>query len=396
MAKNDTKPAFVKRDAIVSGKEYAHLLGELKDRFRRSQIKAAVRVNSAMLEYYWEMGRDISRLYANAKYGSAFFDCLSLDLKAEFPGQTGFSSANIRYAKRWYEFYNQDNENLQRVVEDFKTDHSPNLHQLGDDFSSSDFSNRQRLVDDSEMPIDFGLVPWGHHIDIFTRCKSVPEALFYIEQTIRNNWSRPELSAEIDDDLYAKQGRVVTSFDEKLPAPYSGLAKAILKSPYDFSFIDKKIVSERQLEDELASNITRFLLELGSGFAYVGRQMELKMPGGQVFVPDMIFYHTRLKAYIVCELKVVPYIPDFAGKLNFYVSAVDELMRQDDDNPTIGLLICKSKDDTVVEWSLRGMNQPLGVAEYKLISEKVAKLRPSESELGRIIDTYSSEFDKND
>lgn len=246
------------------------------------------------------------------------------------------------------------------------------------------------------MPIDFGLVPWGHHIDIFTRCKSVPEALFYIEQTIRNNWSRPELSAEIDDDLYAKQGRVVTSFDEKLPAPYSGLAKAILKSPYDFSFIDKKIVSERQLEDELASNITRFLLELGSGFAYVGRQMELKMPGGQVFVPDMIFYHTRLKAYIVCELKVVPYIPDFAGKLNFYVSAVDELMRQDDDNPTIGLLICKSKDDTVVEWSLRGMNQPLGVAEYKLISEKVAKLLPSESELGRIIDTYSSEFDKND
>lgn len=396
MAKNDTKPAFVKRDAIVSGKEYAHLLGELKDRFRRSQIKAAVRVNSAMLEYYWEMGRDISRLYANAKYGSAFFDCLSLDLKAEFPGQTGFSSANIRYAKRWYEFYNQDNENLQRVVEDFKTDHSPNLHQLGDDFSSSDFSNRQRLVDDSEMPIDFGLVPWGHHIDIFTRCKSVPEALFYIEQTIRNNWSRPELSAEIDDDLYAKQGRVVTSFDEKLPAPYSGLAKAILKSPYDFSFIDKKIVSERQLEDELASNITRFLLELGSGFAYVGRQMELKMPGGQVFVPDMIFYHTRLKAYIVCELKVVPYIPDFAGKLNFYVSAVDELMRQDDDNPTIGLLICKSKDDTVVEWSLRGMNQPLGVAEYTLISEKVAKLLPSESELGRIIDTYSSEFDKND
>ena len=396
MAKNDTKPAFVKRDAIVSGKEYAHLLGELKDRFRRSQIKAAVRVNSAMLEYYWEMGRDISRLYANAKYGSAFFDCLSLDLKAEFPGQTGFSSANIRYAKRWYEFYNQDNENLQRVVEDFKTDHSPNLHQLGDDFSSSDFSNRQRLVDDSEMPIDFGLVPWGHHIDIFTRCKSVPEALFYIEQTISNNWSRPELSAEIDDDLYAKQGRVVTSFDEKLPAPYSGLAKAILKSPYDFSFIDKKIVSERQLEDELASNITRFLLELGSGFAYVGRQMELKMPGGQVFVPDMIFYHTRLKAYIVCELKVVPYIPDFAGKLNFYVSAVDELMRQDDDNPTIGLLICKSKDDTVVEWSLRGMNQPLGVAEYKLISEKVAKLLPSESELGRIIDTYSSEFDKND
>lgn len=381
MAKNDNKPAFVKRDAIVSGKEYARLLGELKDRFRRSQIKAAVRVNSAMLEYYWEMGRDISRLYANAKYGSAFFDCLSLDLKAEFPGQTGFSTTNIKYAKRWYEFYNPDNMNLQRVDEDFKTDDSP---------------NRQQVADDSEMPLDFGKIPWFHHVVIFTKSSSVEEALFYIDKTIENGWSRAELEAEIDDNLYAKQGRVVTSFDEKLPAPYSGLAKAILKSPYDFSFIDKKIVSERQLEDELAANITRFLLELGSGFAYVGRQMELKMPGGQVFVPDMIFYHTRLKAYIVCELKVVSYIPDFAGKLNFYVSAVDELMRQDDDNPTIGLLICKSKDDTVVEWSLRGMNQPLGVAEYKLISEKVAKLLPSESDLERIIDTYSSDLDNND
>lgn len=277
---NENKTSFVKRDAIVSGKEYARLLGELKDRFRRSQIKAAVRVNSAMLEYYWEMGRDISRLYANAKYGSAFFDCLSLDLKAEFPGQTGFSATNIKYAKRWYEFYNQDNENLQRLVDDFKTDHSPNLHQAGEDFNDTVSSNRHQIGDDFEMPLDFGKVPWKHHVYIFTHSKSIAEALFYIDKTIENGWSRAELEAEIDDNLYAKQGRVVTSFD--------------------------------------------------------------------------------------------------------------------DDNPTIGLLICKSKDDTVVEWSLRGMNQPLGVAEYKLISEKVARLLPSESDLERIIDTYSSNLDNND
>lgn len=280
MAMNENKTSFVKRDAIVSGKEYARLLGELKDRFRRSQIKAAVRVNSAMLEYYWEMGRDISRLYANAKYGSAFFDCLSLDLKAEFPGQTGFSATNIKYAKRWYEFYNQDNENLQRLVDDFKTDHSPNLHQAGEDFNDTVSSNRHQIGDDFEMPLDFGKVPWKHHVYIFTHSKSIAEALFYIDKTIENGWSRAELEAEIDDNLYAKQGRVVTSFD--------------------------------------------------------------------------------------------------------------------DDNPTIGLLICKSKDDTVVEWSLRGMNQPLGVAEYKLISEKVARLLPSESDLERIIDTYSSNLDNND
>lgn len=361
MATTDNKPAFVKRDTIIAGKEYAQLLSSLKERFRTSQIKAAVKVNTSLLEFYWEMGHDISKLHEAAKWGSAFFDCLSLDLKTAFPGQSGFSVTNIKYAKRWYEFYNQDD-----II-------------------------RQQVVDEFEMPEDFGIIPWGHHIAIFTRCKSVNEALFYIEETIRNSWSRAILDSEIDNDLYARRGKAITNFDEKLPAPYSGLAKAILKSPYDFGFIDKKVTTEKQLEEELATNITRFLLELGQGFAYVGRQMELKMPGGQTFIPDMIFYHTRLKSYIVCELKVVPFIPDFAGKLNFYVSAVDELMKQPDDNPTIGLLICKSKDDTVVEWSFRGMNRPLGVAEYQLkefISEKAAKLLPSESELQSLIDTY--------
>ncbi len=366
MAKTDNKPAFVKRDTIIAGKEYAQLLSSLKERFQRSQIKAAVKVNTTMLEYYWSMGRDISRLREAAKWGTAFFDCLSLDLKSSFPGQTGFSVTNIKYAKRWYEFYNQSD-----II-------------------------RQRVVDEFDMPADFGMIPWGHHIDIFTRSKSIEEALFYIDETIKNDWSRPELDAEIDDNLYGKRGHALTNFDGKLPVPHSGLAKAILKSPYNFRFIDKKITTEKQLEDELAANITRFLLELGQGFAYVGRQMELKMPEGQTFIPDMIFYHTRLKSYIVCELKVVPFIPDFAGKLNFYVSAVDELMKQSDDNPTIGLLICKSKDDTVVEWSFRGMNQPLGVAEYQLkefISEKGAKLLPSEAELQNIINTYDDVSD---
>lgn len=362
--KEERKPAFAKRDSIVVGKEYAQLLGVLKERFRKSKIKAAVKVNTAMLEYYWEMGRDVSRLYENARYGSAFFDCLSLDLKAEFPGQTGFSSTNIKYAKRWYEFYSQEN------------------------------ANRQRLVDELQMPIEFGEVPWGQHIDIFTRSKSVEEAIFYVEETIKNGWSRPELNTEMDDDLYGKHGKAITNFEDKLPTPFSGLAKEILKSPYDFGFIDKRLTNEKQPEDELAGNITRFLLELEQGFAYVGRQMELKMPGGQTFIPDMIFYHTRLKLYIVVELKVTTFIPEYAGKLNFYVTAVDELMRQPDDNPTIGLLICKSKDNTVVEWSFRGMNQPLGVAEYKFdISKKAAGVLPTESELQHLIDTYDNSKD---
>ncbi len=356
----DNKPRFVKRSPLVVGEEYVNLLKGLKERFRRSQVKAAVKVNSTLLEFYWDMGREISRLRADAKYGSAFFDSLSLDLKTEFPGQTGFSSANIRYAFRWYKFYNQQYEIL---------------HQLGEEF---------------EIPLEFGEVPWKHHVQIFTKSKSVNEALFYIDETVRNGWSRAELIAEMEDGLYEKRGALVTNFDDKLPAPYGGLAKEILKSPYNLSFISDKIIHEKDLEDALAINITRFLLELGQGFAYVGRQMELNMPGGQTFIPDMIFYHTRLKAYIVLEIKVVEYIPEFAGKLNFYVSAVDELMKQDDDNPTIGLLICKSKDDTVVEWSFRGMNQPLGVAEYQLRNdmEKISKMLPSEQEMRDIINTY--------
>ena len=374
MAKKDNRPAFVKRDSIVSGKEYAQLLGALKDRFRRSQIKAAVKVNTAMLEYYWEMGRDISRLYETAAWGSAFFDCLSLDLKTEFPDQTGFSVTNIKYAKRWYEFYSQGNIIRQRLVDELKDDNNANRHHVGDDLG---------------MPNDFGLVPWGQHIDIFTKSRSVTEALFYVEETIKNSWSRPELNAEIEDDLYGKQGKVITNFDEKLPPPYSGLAKAILKSPYDFGFIDRKVTCEKDLEDALAHDITRFLLELGQGFAYVGRQMELKMPNGQVFMPDMIFYNYKIRAFIVCELKVVPFIPEFVGKLNFYVSAADELLRQEEDNPSIGLLICKSKDNTMVEWSFRGMTQPLGVAEYNL-EKRLNDLLPSEKDLQRIIDTYYS------
>ncbi|MDE7396429.1 MAG: hypothetical protein K2M98_01740 [Muribaculum sp.] len=180
--KENKSPEFVKRNSIVSGKGYAHLLNALKERFRKSQIRAAVCVNTAMLEFYWDMGRDISKLRESAKWGTAFFDCLSLDLKAEFPEQTGFSVTNIKYAMRWYEFYSQNN-----IIR----------HQAGDEF---------------EMPIDFGHIPWKHHVAIFTHSKSVNEALFYIEKTIENGWSRSQLEAEIGDDLYNKHGKAINNF----------------------------------------------------------------------------------------------------------------------------------------------------------------------------------------
>lgn len=359
----ENKPHFMKRDLTVAGKEYASLLANIKSRFRTLQIKAAVKVNTALLEFYWSLGHDISRLHSESKWGSAFFDSLSLDLKEEFPGQSGLSAANLRYSKRWYEFYSQSD-----II----------LHQVGEEF---------------EMPIEFGKVPWRHHVYIFTHSQSVAEALFYIEKTIQGGWSRSHLELEMGNNLYARVKKADTNFDDKLPMPHSDLAKAILKSPYDFGFIDTAIHTERQLEDALTHNITRTLLELGSGFAFVGRQMELRMPGGQVFIPDMIFYHTKLKCYIVLELKTGAFIPEYAGKLNFYVSAVDNLMKENDDNPTIGLLVCKSKDKTVVEWSFAGIERPMGVAEYRLNEEieRLSRVLPTESEIQKLIDTYNAE-----
>ncbi len=193
-------------------------------------------------------------------------------------------------------------------------------------------------------------------------------------------WSRPRLNANIDKHLYQSQGAAVTNFEHTLPAPQSQLAKEILKDPYHFGFLSMtEEYEEKDLEDALVSNVTRFLMELGKGFSYVGRQMELQMPGGQTFFPDLLFYHIPQHRYFVIELKVVKYIPEFAGKLNFYVTAVDELLRGEGDNPTVGLIICKSTDKTVVEWSLRDINKPLGVSTYQL--EQVVERTVRELEL---------------
>ena len=217
------------------------------------------------------------------------------------------------------------------------------------------------------MPELFGRVPWGHHIDIVSRCETIDEALFYIKNDIDGGWSRPVLNVQIDGKLFKVQGSAVTNFDTTLPVPQSQLAKEILKDAYNFDFLTMKPkYDEHDLEEALVSNITHFLLELGRGFSYVGRQMELRMPGGQSFFPDLVFYHIPQHRYVVIELKAVKYVPEFAGKLNFYVTAADKLLRGEGDNPSVGLIICKSTDKTIVEWSLQDIQKPLGVATYQL------------------------------
>ena len=365
------KPTFISRDGMLADKEYIEWLKELKARFRGSQAKAAVRANTAVLEFYWSLGRDIIQRKAESKWGSGFFNQLSLDMRAMFPDEKGFSSANLRYMKRWFEFY------YQRVV---------NLHQTGEEivqqpakgFKETILSIPQQPAEEFRMPEIFGVVPWFHHVQIITKSNSLDEALFYINKVATEGWSRALLEHYVDAHLFQSQGSAITNFEATLPVSQIEEAKQLLKKEYDLSFITVETVKEeKDLENALAKNVTEFLLELGQGFAYLGRQKELRIDEETVFFPDLLFYHIPQRRYIIIELKAVKFMPEFAGKLNFYVTAADKLLRGKDDNPSVGLLICKTAKKTIVEWSLQDIQKPLGVATYQLqevVDRTVAEL----------------------
>lgn len=339
---------FVSRDGMLSDAKYVEWLSDIKTRFRQSQVKASIRVNTSMLEFYWSVGHDLVALRAEERWGTGVVKQFAFDMRQAFPNITGFSYSNIKYIKRWYSFYYER------------------------------FAKSQQAADQLEMPQFFGQVPWFHHVHIISRCQSIDEALFYVKKVSEEGWSRSVLDDRISVKLFQAQGSAVTNFEQTLPASQNMLAQEILKDPYHFDFLSMKAeYDERDLEEALVSNITKFLLELGKGFSFVGRQMELQMPGGQTFFPDLVFYHIPQHRYVIIELKAVKYIPEFAGKLNFYVTAADELLRGTGDNPSVGLIICKSTDKTVVEWSLKDINKPLGVATYQLqevVDRTVAEL----------------------
>lgn len=373
-------PTFVYRDEMNADKEYVQWLSELKQRFQSSQAKAAIRVNTAMLEYYWSLGRDIVQKQAESKWGSGFFNQLSHDMRNMFPHETGFSATNLKYMKRWYLFYyeqsiirHQAGDKLEipfhkRPIEEIRQQPADELEK----------PKRQQVADEFEMPEVFGQIPWFHHVEIFTKSQSLDEALFYVGKVVSEGWSRSWLEDQIKARLFHTQGAAVTNFDTTLPASQSQMAKEILKDEYNFEFLTMKArYDEHDLEEALVANITRFLLELGKGFAFVGRQMELRMDEETAFFPDLVFYHIPQRRYIILELKAVKYIPEFAGKLNFYVTAADKLLRGEGDNPSVGLIICKTAKKTIVEWSLADIQKPLGVATYQLqevVDRTVAEL----------------------
>ena len=315
--------------------EYKAWIEEIKNKIQSSQIKASVKVNYEMLDLYWQIGKDITEKQKYSKWGDSFLSVMSKDLKKTFPNVNGFSVENLKHMRYWFRFYN-DEIRLQDVTQ---------LEMV------------EKIIKS---------IPWGHNQRIMYKCKDVKEALFYVQKTLDNGWSRNVLVHEIESNLYERQGKAITNFGIKLPELQSDLAEQTLKDPCNFDFLTlTEDYNEKELENALTEQITQFLLELGTGFSYMGSQVNIKV-GESNFYLDLLFYHVKLHCYIVVELKTEKFKPEFAGQLNFYVTAVNKQMKTEEDNQTIGILICKDKDNVVAEYSLENISQPIGIAEYEL------------------------------
>ncbi len=351
MAKKKPTPKSsppVKRTAgLPAG--YAELLNDLKVRIRSAQIKAALSVNRELIALYWHIGRTLVERQQTEKWGSKAIDRLATDLQQEFPGETGFSRQNVYRMRAFFLAYSDQMAIVSQAA--------------------------RQLPDTPPEPL--ASLPWFHNVSLVEQVKDPKARQWYARAAIEFGWSRPVLLHQIETGLYTRQGKAVTNFERTLPPPQSDLAREALKDPYTFAFLELTAEhQERELEAGLLAHIRRFLLELGAGFAFVGQQVPLEV-GGDDFVIDLLFYHLKLRSYVVIDLKAVPFKPEFAGKMNFYLSAVDDLLRHPDDKPSIGIVLCKSRNEVVAEYALRDLTKPVGVASYvtKLVETLPAAFR---------------------
>ncbi len=310
----------------IASLEYSQLLDELKHHVYASRYKAALQVNKELILLYHHIGNQILISQEKEGWGAKVINQLSRDLKAEFPEMKGFSPQNLKYMRKFAFEYS--------------------LEEIG-----------QQAVDQ---------IPWGHIVTLIYEILDKQERRFYIQSTIENGWSRSILSIQIETNLYNRQGKAISNFREKLPNPQSDLAQATLKNPYLFDFLSLgKDAHEREVEKGLMAHIEKFLLELGEGFAFLGRQYHLQVED-QDFYIDLLFYHIKLRSFVIIDLKSGKFKPEYAGKMNFYLSAVDDLLRAPEDNPSIGLILCRSKVGILAEYALRDINKPIGLAMYRL------------------------------
>jgi predicted nuclease of restriction endonuclease-like (RecB) superfamily len=336
-----TKQKGVRRRKVTSvavlPKNYAAVLEAVKARIRAAQLRAALSVNHELVTLYWHVGKEIIERQDKEGWGSKVVERLAKDLHREFPSMGGLSERNMKYMRAFAEAY-------------------------------PDASIVQQLV---------AQLPWGHNVLLLTKVKKPEHRQWYAQATIANGWSRAVLNAQVDTHAHRRQGKAITNFKHTLPAERSDLAQQTLKDPYTFEFLNIAAdTRERDLELALVGHIQKVLLELGAGFAFVGRQVPLKV-GRKDYFMDLLFYHLKLRCYVVVELKMEAFEPEHAGKMNFYLTAVDEQLRHPDDKPSIGLLLCKENDKLVVEYALRDVAKPIGVAEWhtRLVATLPKKLR---------------------
>lgn len=346
------------KNITIIDSQYKEWIADLSKRYRQSQVKAAVKVNTEMLRFYWSLGRDIVALKAETRWGSKFMKNLSADMKALMPDATCFSETNILYMKNFYCMFPYSKTITPQPVEQLQNDVSIITPQSVDELADN-------LV--KILGVDIFAIPWGHYRYLIDKYKNEPhKALFFIHKTIQEGWSRDMLLNFISTDLYEREGKALNNFTSTLPEPMSDLANEITKDPYDFAFagITGKY-NERQLKKALLKNITEFLLELGTGFSYVGNEYRLPIGTKEKFV-DLLFFHIPLNCYVVIEVKIGEFdFPD-TGQLTGYVVSCNHILKQPHHNPTIGILVCKSKDNLLAQYSLEGCNQPIGISEYEL------------------------------
>ena len=327
-------------DSSIVTKNYDNILKNIITDIKTAKVQTVKSVNKNLIMLYWNIGKRIADEQIIQNYGKSVVEKLSKDLKQEFPNAKGFSVKNLWYMRKFYLKYSQ-NKILQQLV---------------------------------------GELPWGHNLVILNKIKDFNEIEFYLKKSIQFGWSRAVLEHQIENQLYERQGKSITNFKKTLPDTNSDLIQQTFKDPYIFDFLniqeDKK---EKNLEDQLVKNITKFLLELGTGFCFVGRQYHITVSTEDFYI-DLLFYNIELHCYVVIELKTTKFEPEFAGKLNFYVTAVDRQLKKEGDNPTIGLLLCKNKDNVVVEYSLSDIHKPIGVSEYKF-----KKIMPTKKQLESIV-----------
>lgn len=339
---------------------YKQLFGSIKQQVQSAQSKAIVAVNNSLIQLYWNMGKMIADNQAFFEGRNNYVEQLAKDLRAEFPEMKGFSRANLFFIRKFYQFYTGNGSVLQAVRLEEKMPVPFSLQQ------PVALENNDSVQQPVRLNNILASVPWGHHVVLINKLKDPEEALFYLHQTMENNWSRAILTLQIEQNLYSRQGKAITNFHSTLPEKQALMASQLLKDPYNFGFLTlEPKAQELDIERQLTEHITKFLLELGKGFAFIGRQYPLQV-GDKDYRLDLLFYHIRLRCFVVVDLKVVEFEPEFAGKMNFYLSVVDEQIKTSNDQPSIGIILCKNKNKLEVEYALQGMSKPIGVSEFTL------------------------------